>query len=187
MNIWTGILIVLVVGMGVILILQWRRIQDVKHTHKQLESRLRYLEEERPALAQMAQLKENDEAFLLIRGRYDLISELLAAGVSGDAERSNAVLEQVDQLVADPTVFMRQLRLIYARMQPLMMERLRESGLTDKEVEICCLYILGLNGKAIQQYTRDGRHFQNVSVIRKKLGLGEHDRNIDGFLRSLLR
>ena len=72
-------------------------------------------------------------------------------------------------------------------MQPLMMERFRESGLTDREVEICCLYALGLNGKTIQQYTRDGRHFQNVSLIRKKLGLGEHDKNIDGFIRSLQR
>lgn len=187
MTVWTGILIVLLVGMSVALILLWQRFQGVKNKHRQLDSRIRDLEEDRPALIQLAQLRENDETFQLIRGRYDLFSELLAAGVSGDAERSNAVLERVDELVADPAVFMRQLRLIYARMQPLMMERLRESGLTDREVEICCLYILGLNGKTIQQYTRDGRHFQNVSIIRKKLGLGEHDRNIDGYLRSLLR
>ncbi len=67
------------------------------------------------------------------------------------------------------------------------MARLCECGLSDREVEICCLYALGLNGKTIQQYTRDGRHFQNVGLIRKKLGLGEHDRNIDGYIRSLLK
>ena len=93
----------------------------------------------------------------------------------------------MDRTVADPAEFMRQIRLIYGRMQPVLMARLEEGGLTEREIEICCLYALGLNGKTIQQYTHDGRHFQNVSVIRRKLGLGEHDKNIDGFIRSLLK
>ena len=188
MSIWIGILlIVLLVGVSVILVRQRRQLKQIKLIKQQLEGRLRILEEDQPVLAQMAQLREEDETFQLIRNRYDLVAELLAARVSGDAERTDTMLEHVDQLVADPAEFMRQLRLIFARMQPLMMERFRESGLTDREVEICCLYALGLNGKTIQQYTRDGRHFQNVSLIRKKLGLGEHDKNIDGFIRSLQR
>ena len=188
MDLWIGILlIVLLVGVSVILVRQRRQLKQIKLIKQQLEGRLRFLEEDQPVLAQMAQLREEDEAFQLIRNRYDLVAELLAARVSGDAERTDTMLEHVDQLVADPAEFMRQLRLIFARMQPLMMERFRESGLTDREVEICCLYALGLNGKTIQQYTRDGRHFQNVSLIRKKLGLGEHDKNIDGFIRSLQR
>ena len=188
MSIWIGILlIVLLVGSCVVLILQRRHIREMKHQQKRLENRLRYLEEEQPVLAQMAQLSEDDETFQLIHNRYDLLAEILAASVSGDAERINAALGLVDQLVAEPAVFMRQLRLIYARLQPMMVARLCECGLSDREVEICCLYALGLNGKTIQQYTRDGRHFQNVGLIRKKLGLGEHDRNIDGYIRSLLK
>ena len=188
MSFWIDILlIVLLVGVSVILVRQRRQLKQIKLIKQQLEGRLRFLEEDQPVLAQMAQLREEDETFQLIRNRYDLVAELLAARVSGDAERTDTMLEHVDQLVADPAEFMRQLRLIFARMQPLMMERFRESGLTDREVEICCLYALGLNGKTIQQYTRDGRHFQNVSLIRKKLGLGEHDKNIDGFIRSLQR
>ena len=188
MMLWIDIvLIVLSVGMGIVLILQRREMKAAQRKANRLENLLHSLAEERPVLAQMAKLKEDDETFQLIRHRYNLVAELLAAGVSGDAERSNTVLEQVDKLVADPADFMRQLRLVYDQMQPLMMARLRESDLTDREVEICCLYALGLNGKTIQQYTRDGRHFQNVSLIRKKLGLGEHDKNIDGFIRSLQR
>ena len=188
MSFWIDILlIVLLVGVSVILVRQRRQLKQIKLIKQQLEGRLRFLEEDQPVLAQMAQLREEDEAFQLIRNRYALTAELLAARVSGDAERTDTMLEHVDQIVADPAEFMRQLRLIFARMQPLMMERFRESGLTDREVEICCLYALGLNGKTIQQYTRDGRHFQNVSLIRKKLGLGEHDKNIDGFIRSLQR
>ena len=44
-------------------------------------------------LAQMAQLSEDDETFQLIHNRYDLLAEILAASVSGDAERINAALE----------------------------------------------------------------------------------------------
>ncbi len=55
----------------------------------------------------------------------------------------------------------------------------------NHKLEICCLYALGLNGKTIQQYTGDSRHYQNVGIIRKKLGLGEHDKNIDGYIKSL--
>lgn len=188
MNIWIGILlIVLLAGSCVVLILQQRQIKTMRRKQRQAETLLESLEEERPALAQMARLKGDDETYQLIRNRYDLTAELLAARVSGDAERINAALGLVDQLVAEPAVFMWQLRLIYARLQPMMMARLCECGLSDREVEICCLYALGLNGKEIQQYTKDGRHYQNVGLIRKKLGLGEHDRNIDGYIRSLLK
>ena len=107
--------------------------------------------------------------------------------MAGDHERCNAILDDLEELVADPAVFTRQLRLIYSCLQPVMMSRLLECGLTEREVDICCLYALGLNGKAIQQYTHNGRHFQHVGQIRKKLGLGEHDKNIDGYIRDLLR
>ena len=181
------ILIVLVAVLAVAICLQWRSAVRIRCKLDEMSSLLDSLERERPALAKMVRHNENDETRALIRHRYDLISELLAAAVSGDPGRSDAVMEEVDKLVENPEEFMRQIRLIYARMQPRMMERLDACGLSDREKEICCLYVLGLNGKTIQQYTHDGRHFQNVSVIRKKLGLGEHDKNIDGYIRSLLR
>ncbi len=188
MNIWIGILlIVLLAGSCVVLILQRRQMKAMKRGQRQTETLLRSLEEERPALAQMIRHIKDDEPRQLIQQRSELLGRLLAAGVSHDSDRSNAVLDEVDRLVEERTEFMRQTRLIYERMQPTMMERLRECGLNDEECEICCLYALGLNGKEIQQYTKDGRHYQNVGLIRKKLGLGEHDRNIDGYIRSLLK
>jgi hypothetical protein len=187
MSVLEVILIVLVVVLVIAIWSQWRSGIRIRRKLDEMSALLDSLDRERPALAKMVRHNENDETRDLIRHRYDLISELLAAAVSGDPARTDAVLEEVDRLVENPEEFMRQIRLIYTRMQPRMMDRLDAGGLTDREKEICCLYVLGLNGKTIQQYTRDGRHFQNVSVIRKKLGLGEHDRNIDGFLRSLLK
>ena len=187
MGIWIGVLACLLVAAVIAIILQQRQIKTMKRRQHQAETLLDSLEEERPALAQMIRHIKDDEPRQLIQQRADLLGRLLAAGVSRDSGRSNAVLDEVDLLVAERTEFMRQTRLIYERMQPTMMEQLRECGLTDEECEICCLYALGLNGKEIQQYTKDGRHYQNVGLIRKKLGLGEHDRNIDGYIRSLLK
>jgi hypothetical protein len=163
---------------------QWRAIRQLRNTHRQMADFIRTIE---PALMQMAQTPEDDEARQLIKHRYNLVGDLLAAVVAGDHERCNAILDGLEELVADPAVFTRQLRLIYSCLQPVMMTRLLECDLSEREVDICCLYALGLNGKAIQQYTHNGRHFQHVGQIRKKLGLGEHDKNIDGFIRDLLK
>ena len=165
---------------------QWRAIRQLRNTHRQMADFIRTIEE-RPALMQMAQTPAEDETQQLIKHRYNLVCDLLAAVVAGDHGRCNAILDGLEELVADPAVFTRQLRLIYSCLQPVMMSRLLECGLSEREVDICCLYALGLNGKAIQQYTHNGRHFQHVGQIRKKLGLGEHDKNIDGYIRDLLR
>lgn len=165
---------------------QWRAIRQFRTSHRRMADLLRTIEE-RPALMQMAQTPVDDEARQLIKQRYNMVGDLLAAVVAGDHGRCNAILDGLEELVADPAVFTRQLRLIYSCLQPVMMSRLLECGLTEHEVDICCLYALGLNGKTIQQYTHNGRHFQHVGQIRKKLGLGEHDKNIDGYIRDLLR
>ena len=108
MSFWIDVLlIVLLVGVSVVLVRQRRQLKQIKLIKQQLEGRLRFLEEDQPVLAQMAQLREEDETFQLIRNRYDLVAELLAARVSGDAERTDTMLEHVDQLVADPAEFMR--------------------------------------------------------------------------------
>lgn len=165
---------------------RWRTMRLLR-AHQQHMAELIHTLEERPALMKMVQTPADDEARQLIRHRYDVLSELLAAVASGDHARCNAVLDGLEELVAEPAVFTRQLRLIYARLQPIMMTHLLGHGLSEREIDICCLYALGLNGKAIQQYTHNGRHFQHVGQIRKKLGLGEHDKNIDGYIRDLLR
>ena len=185
-SLWIILAAVLFGALAATAIWQWRTIRLLRSHQRRMAELLRTMEE-RPALMQMAQTPADDEARQLIRHRYNLVGELLAAVVSEDHERCNAVLDGLEKLVADPAVFTRQLRLIYARLQPTMMSRLLECGLTEREVDICCLYALGLNGKAIQQYTHNGRHFQHVGQIRKKLGLGEHDKNIDGYIRDLLR
>lgn len=178
--------ILLVLAMTVVILLR-RRIAKLRREQRSVAMLLASLEQDRPALAKLVRNVDDKETQQFLRDRTELVSKLLAAAVSESPAQSNAVLDEVEHLVAQRAEFMRQTRMIYESLQPLMIARLRESGLDDGEIEICCLYALGLNGKAIQAYTGDGRHYQNVGLIRKKLRLGEHDRNIDGYIRSLMR
>jgi hypothetical protein len=181
--IWIAVLVMMIL----VIILQRRYIVLSKRQQKEIESKLASLMEEKSALDEVLHQPNGEQYESLIRHRTDLLARMLAAGVSGDSSRSDAVLEEINKLVSDREEFLRQTRIVYENWQPEMMARLKECNLTDEEIEICCLYALGLNGKSIQQYTRDGRHYQNVGLIRKKLGLGEHDKNIDGYIKSLIK
>ena len=184
---WLWLILVLVVMMVAVIITQWHYLVTYRQRHRGLEQKLASIEAEKRMLDEMLSHSGDEQASQLIAQRADLIGQILAAGVSKDMNRSEAVLQEVDRMVSNREVFMHQTRLVYERWQPEMMNTLRERGLDDDELEICCLYALGLNGKSIQQYTQDSRHYQNVGVIRKKLGLGEHDKNIDGYIKSLLK
>ena len=180
-------IIALVVGVVLIILSQWLLLARYERRHKLSIQRQKLLEDERKYMESILDKSRVEATNALLRHRASLISRLLAAEISGDSGVNDSVMAEIGVMVGDQEDFMRQNRLLYERWQPQMVAHLRKYGLTDYEIEICCLYAMGLNGKAIQQYTQDGRHYQNVGIIRKKLGLGEHDKNIDGYIKSLLK
>ena len=173
--------------MLVIILSQWFFLARFERRHKSSLQRLKLLEEERLYMESVLAKAKDGASNELLRHRASLISRLLAAEIAGDSQENDSVMEEIGVLVGEREEFMRQNRILYERWQPQLITHLRDCGLTDEEIEVCCLYAMGLNGKTIQQYTRDGRHYQNVGLIRKKLGLGEHDKNIDGYIKSLLK
>ena len=175
-----GVMLLVIIAL-VVYIIRLRRKE------KKIRDLVEMLEADHPIISRRLRNLENDESIHLIEKRMKMLRHFLAAGVSDDPARMDAVLKELDELVAKRAEFMREIRLIYERMQPKMIDYFRKCGLTDDEIELCSLYALGLNGKEIQQYTRNGRHYQDVGLIRKKLDLGEHDKNIDRFIRALLR
>lgn len=185
---WKVILcIVLLAALILIIVLQSLWIARYKKSQRQAQDLIKTLEMERAMLVRLRDQVEYKDIRQLLERRASLIGRLMAAGISGDSQQHESVLEEVGSLVAERETFMQENLQLYERWQPAMIARLRECALTDEELQICCLYAMGLNGKAIQQYTGDGRHYQNVGLIRKKLGLGEHDKNIDGYIKSLIK
>ena len=184
---WVWIVGTAIGVMLAIILSQWFFIVRYERSRAATLAHLKTLEAERKYLEEILNRPEDEQIRILLRHRASLLGRLMIGEISGDGSGNEKVMQEIAELVQDRDNFMRQNRLLYENWQPGMVGKLRESGLTDKEIEICCLYALGLNGKAIQQYTQDGRHYQNVGLIRRKLGLGEHDRNIDGYIKSLLK
>lgn len=184
---WEIVGIVLLGLMVVVITFQALWIDAYKKKQKHSQELIRDLQKEQDLLNQLRDQDEYKDIRPLLERRASLIGRLMAAGISGDRDVNEAILKEIESLVADREIFMRENMQMYERWQPAMISHLRECGLTDEEMEVCCLYAMGLNGKSIQQYTQDGRHYQNVGLIRKKLGLGEHDKNIDGYIKSLIK
>ena len=74
----------------------------------------------------------------------------------------------------------------FAAAHPEFIRLLEEKGMTESEIEYCCLYAIGLKGKEIGAYIEKKRHYNESSCIRKKLGLGEHDTNLSIYLKKIL-
>ena len=69
---------------------------------------------------------------------------------------------------------------------PEFIEILKKQRLTDEEINICCLYAIGLKGKDIKTYTNQSRLYIQSAEIRHKLGLTEKDTNLSIHLRNML-
>ncbi|MCR4859271.1 MAG: hypothetical protein K5910_01250 [Bacteroidales bacterium] len=178
--------IVLLGVMLLVIVLQSISIVRYKRALQKYLQLIGSLERERELIDRTYPMIEDDPIRQSFARRALLISRLLAAVISEDDTLNESLFNDVKKLVSERGNFMQENLLLFEHWQPKMVRHLRECGLNDAELQICGLYALGLNGKVIQQYTRNGRHYQDVGLIRRKLGLGEHDRNIDGYIRSLM-
>ena len=90
-------------------------------------------------------------------------------------------------MVKDRESFLNSNRLSFTSSHPQFIHYLEERGLNEWEINYCCLYTLGLNGKEIGTYIKLRSHYNQSSIIREKLGIGEHDTNLGIYLRQLMR
>lgn len=126
------------------------------------------------------------QSMKVLCGRLELLNRILAAEISPGYERNRKVDKELEQLVANREEFLYATRMTFAAAHPRFITILESRGLTEAEVEYCCLYAIGLRGKDISAYVGHGGHYNESSVIRSKLGLGPHDTNLGNYLRSML-
>ena len=62
---------------------------------------------------------------------------------------------------------------------PAFIKYLQDKGLTEKEIDFCCLYTMGLKAVHIGQYLGTTNIYNISSSIRKKLGIDEYRTNLD--------
>lgn len=142
---------------------------------------------ERDALSKMAEAASPDsELNQVIRHRLALLNKVIASYITDSSAANKEANAQIEMLVSNREAFLESTRKSFEAGHPQFMSYLRSCGLSDWEVNYCCLYLVGLNGKEIGEYINLKRHYTYGSVIRRKLGLGEHDHNLANHLKYLL-
>ncbi len=185
---------VIIVVLSLLVIIRYRlKVKTVESELAKQEKekyRLMYkqIEQERDRLTDL--LESNDElegaAKNALSERLALLNRFFLAYITDNRDMDRKVNQEMEKLIANKDVFMSSTRLAFAGSHPKFIKHLEDRGLTEWEINYCCLYALGLKGKEIGEYIQLKSHFNNSSDIRKKLGLGEHDINLGTYIRRLL-
>ena len=124
------------------------------------------------------------QSMKVIAGRLELLNRLIASEFF--SVRDKQVSKELERLVENRKEFLYTTRMTFAAAHPDFIALLESKGLTEDEVQFCCLYAIGLRGKDVGNYVGHGGHYNESSVIRSKLGLGPRDTNLGNYLRSLI-
>lgn len=146
------------------------------------------LENERESLRELLSEKSNiDESVRgVIRERLSLLNSVIANGIANSHTLGAPYQQFINQIHSDKKRFLKSTRLAFTVSHPQFIQYLEACGLTEDEIYLCCLYAIGLRGKEVGEYTGLKRHYTISSDIRKKLGLSEHQTNLNKYIQSLL-
>ena len=142
---------------------------------------------ERDALTKMIEdANVKDETKAVIKERLEILNKVIISHITDTSSANKKAYQELEALVADRESFIESTRLTIEGNNPEFIAALKKQGLTDEEINICCLYVIGLKGKDIKSYTSQPRHYNQSADIRHKLGLTENDTNLSIYLRELL-
>ena len=142
---------------------------------------------ERDALTKMVEdANVKDETKAVIKERLEILNKVIISHITDTSKDNKRAYEELEALIADKESFIESTRLTIEGNNPEFINILRSQGLTDDEINICCLYVMGLKGKDIKTYTSQPGHYKQSAEIRHKLGLSENDTNLSIYLRELL-
>ena len=142
---------------------------------------------ERDALTKLIEDSSvKDETKAVIRESLEVLNKVIISHITDTSSANKKAFQELEALVADRDSFIESTRLTIEGNNPEFITALKKQGLTDEEINICCLYVIGLKGKDIKAYTSQPRHYNQSADIRHKLGLTENDTNLSIFLREML-
>ncbi len=120
-----------------------------------------YLESERDTLAEL--LQDNclvgKDARDVINSRLDLLNRFFTSAIQGDRDKDRAASKEFDSLIDNKEKFLHDTRMVFSGVYPKFISFLEDKGLSESQIEVCCLYALGLKGKDVISYTNRKRHY----------------------------
>ena len=143
------------------------------------------LEKERLEKALMMQPDETSKA--LIDERLGVLNQLLLADIMKDSMMEVEASTRLREFYDDKEGFMNSNRMIFAASHPGFIQYLEEKGLDVSEINHCCLYAIGMNGKDVINFLGKGGSYNVASRIRKKLGIDSNSTNLDKYVRKLIQ
>ena len=154
--------------------------------NKSLQGDIEQLKKEIEMLSCMKKEGElNEEMRTLLEERLKVLNGFITAHISGNC--SEQAYNELNNLMSDRNAFIDSTRLSFAIGHTRFLEFLKGKGLTDTEIGYCCLHAIGLRGKEIVAYLNSRTYYNVSSTIRKKLGLHEHDTNINLYIQKLIK
>ena len=186
--------VVALIGSLLVIMIIRRRLQVSHAKNRELEVEKQKYEQlyadaiaERDALTKMVEDSSvREEAKAVIKARLDVLNKVIISQITGTTSANKKAYEELELLLADKETFIESTRLTIEGNNPEFITALKRRGLTDEEINICCLYAIGLKGKDIKAYTSQPRHYNQSADIRHKLGLTESDTNLSIFIRDML-
>ena len=186
--------VIALIGSLLVIMIIRRRLQITRAKNRELEVEKQRYEQlyadavaERDALTKMVEDSNvRDEAKAVIKARLDVLNKVIISQITGTTSANKKAYEELESLLANKESFIESTRLTIEGNNPEFITALKQRGLTDEEINICCLYTIGLKGKDIKAYTSQPRHYNQSADIRHKLGLTERDTNLSIFLREML-
>ena len=141
---------------------------------------------ERDALTKMIEDSSvKDETKAVIRERLEVLNKVIISHITDTSSANKKAFQELEALISDRDSFIESTRLTIEGNNPGFITALKKQGLTDEEINICCLYVIGLKGKDIKTYTNQSRLYIQSAEIRHKLGLTENDTNLSIHLRNM--
>ena len=122
-----------------------------------------------------------------IKKRIELLNQILVMEITGNYSKNNLVWNNIDAIINDKESFINTTRLSFEASNPDFISFLKEKNLSEYEIGYCCLYAIGLKGKEIGTYTKNGRYYNVSSDIRAKLGLSSNQTNLSIYIKQLLK
>ena len=186
--------VVALIGSLLVIMIIRRRLQISRAKNSELEVEKQRYEQlyadavaERDALTKMVEDSSvREEAKAVIKARLDVLNKVIISQITGTTSANKKAYEELELLLADKETFIESTCLTIEGNNPEFITALKRRGLTDEEINICCLYAIGLKGKDIKAYTSQPRHYNQSADIRRKLGLTESDTNLSIFIRDML-
>lgn len=171
-----------------------RRFEDISKEYEEADTKARENAVGREDLQRLLSEQKHltDEVRQITRERMRLLNSILTneivSRIDPKMTEGSDPMDEVHSLVhGDIQQFMDSTRRVFKALYPEYLEPLEKKELTEMEINVACLYALGLTGKQIKAYTDHKRHYHLASQMRSKLGLDAGEYSLGHYFVTLFR